>query len=478
MTSEVVVMNSLGVALASDSAATVNNGEGDKVFNSADKLFMLSKRHPVGVMVYDNAALLGVPWETIIKVFRRQLGNSRFATLEEYGSALIGFLDRNERLFPAALQDRFYLRSIETLFALLENRIEDAIYASFVDGTDPPPASSDIARQIINKERNSWKSEAEASCLAEGVGARLTGRFSGEISKRIAAAFGPFRIDSETMQALYELARLIVSKERIPSFSLSGIVVAGFGEDEHFPVMQSMEIGDVFEGRLKYRCCEVRRIDCDTPSVIVPFADGDMVNTFLHGMNPGFELRMTKEIADLVTNLPDAIVDAIADLTDEQRAKWKSQFRPESKKAIKSLIQKLNEQREEKHLGPIKQAIANMPKDELGFAAARLVSLNWFQKRMSLSTETVGGPVDVAVISKGDGFIWIDRKHYFRPELNQHFFDNYHFDQETNGASHDQGEKARKHKNARTREKSDGRSAGRTDRAISSPQSRPRRDAD
>lgn len=42
-----------------------------------------------------------------------------------------------------------------------------------------------------------------------------------------------------------------------------------------------------------------------------------------------------------------------------------------------------------------------------------------------LRQENVGGPVDVAVISKGDGFVWIKRKHYFRPELNQHFFDNY-----------------------------------------------------
>lgn len=31
----------------------------------------------------------------------------------------------------------------------------------------------------------------------------------------------------------------------------------------------------------------------------------------------------------------------------------------------------------------------------------------------------------VAVISKGDGFVWINRKHYFKPELNAPFFSNY-----------------------------------------------------
>jgi hypothetical protein len=39
--------------------------------------------------------------------------------------------------------------------------------------------------------------------------------------------------------------------------------------------------------------------------------------------------------------------------------------------------------------------------------------------------ETVGGPIDVAVISKGDGFVWIKRKHYFERDLNPHFFRNH-----------------------------------------------------
>jgi len=34
--------------------------------------------------------------------------------------------------------------------------------------------------------------------------------------------------------------------------------------------------------------------------------------------------------------------------------------------------------------------------------------------------------IDVAVISKGDGFVWIKRKHYFKAELNPQFFANYY----------------------------------------------------
>lgn len=66
-----------------------------------------------------------------------------------------------------------------------------------------------------------------------------------------------------------------------------------------------------------------------------------------------------------------------------------------------------------------------LPKDELAAMAEALVNLTSFKRKVSMETETVGGPIDVAVISKGDGFIWIKRKHYFKSELNPQFFANY-----------------------------------------------------
>jgi len=61
--------------------------------------------------------------------------------------------------------------------------------------------------------------------------------------------------------------------------------------------------------------------------------------------------------------------------------------------------------------------------------AEALVNLTSFKRRFSFDAETVGGPVDVAVLCKGDGFVWIKRKHYFKPELNPHFLTNYFQDE-------------------------------------------------
>jgi hypothetical protein len=57
-----------------------------------------------------------------------------------------------------------------------------------------------------------------------------------------------------------------------------------------------------------------------------------------------------------------------------------------------------------------------------------MVSITSFRQQISPEEETVGGPIDVAVISKGDGFVWINRKFYFDQKFNPHFLERYYKD--------------------------------------------------
>jgi len=54
-----------------------------------------------------------------------------------------------------------------------------------------------------------------------------------------------------------------------------------------------------------------------------------------------------------------------------------------------------------------------LPKSELADMAQSFVNLASLKKKISAGeSETVGGPIDVAIISKGDGFRWIQKKDY------------------------------------------------------------------
>ncbi len=87
----------------------------------------------------------------------------------------------------------------------------------------------------------------------------------------------------------------------------------------------------------------------------------------------------------------------------------------------KTTIDEIDNLMMERYTTSIYQAVRFLPKDDLAQMAETMVNLTGFMRRVSMSPETVAGPVDVAVISKKDGFIWIKRKHYFDMKYNHNF---------------------------------------------------------
>jgi hypothetical protein len=106
MTTEVAILNREAVALASDSAVTATiEANRQKIFTSANKIFRISYYQPVGIMIFGNAGLLQVPWDTIIKIYRKKLGKKRFNTIKEYTNHFINYLENEHSLFPISEQD-------------------------------------------------------------------------------------------------------------------------------------------------------------------------------------------------------------------------------------------------------------------------------------------------------------------------------------------------------------------------------------
>lgn len=66
--------------------------------------------------------------------------------------------------------------------------------------------------------------------------------------------------------------------------------------------------------------------------------------------------------------------------------------------------------------------VAMMPKMELIELAEALVSITAIERKATPDEGTVGGPIDVAFVTKHEGFVWIKRKHYFDPALNPRYF--------------------------------------------------------
>src|SRR5262249_30117043 len=127
MTAEIALMNRSAVALAADSAVTIETASGVKVYNSINKLFMLSKHHPVGIMIYGAADFMDVPWELIIKLYRERLDGRSFDTLSRYAQDFVQFVSEHTGLFPKKRQDEYALTSIHKCLREIHDRISDEV---------------------------------------------------------------------------------------------------------------------------------------------------------------------------------------------------------------------------------------------------------------------------------------------------------------------------------------------------------------
>ena len=152
-----------------------------------------------------------------------------------------------------------------------------------------------------------------------------------------------------------------------------------------------------------------------TYSAIVPFAQSEMVQRFMEGIDPELLNYLGFSTEELLFQFGREILVIHGLATDERLEKLRDVAR---KQVEDHFEQDVKEFRSRYFVDSIVEAVAHLPKEELADMAEALVNLTSLKRRVSLDQETVGGPVDIAVISKGDGFVWIKRKHYFDAELN------------------------------------------------------------
>jgi hypothetical protein len=93
MTAEIALLNRRALAFASDSAVTISDGENEKIYNSAEKIFELSRNVPIGIMVYNTMEFVGIPLDVLIRKFRAGC-DLHFQNAEHASDLFINFLEQ------------------------------------------------------------------------------------------------------------------------------------------------------------------------------------------------------------------------------------------------------------------------------------------------------------------------------------------------------------------------------------------------
>jgi hypothetical protein len=165
------------------------------------------------------------------------------------------------------------------------------------------------------------------------------------------------------------------------------LVFAGFGEDEMFPAQQSITFQSILDNRLRTVADDYVTVGSDGP-FISPFAQTEAVDTFLRAYHRSY-LGVAHQSLDSALN---------ADLDE----------------VVASGHRSLNENWErvcqEEFVGPMIDTIGGLPPAEIARMAEALVGLQVLRQLTQAETETVGGPIDVALITREQGFRWLRHK--------------------------------------------------------------------
>lgn len=389
MTAEVALLNKQAVALAADSKATFGSGMNIKTYDSVDKLFQLSRPHPVGVMIYGNAEFMRVPWEVIIKEYREQHGDAAHPTIEDWGHRFFDFAGQfhdfsmRDSELAVFTKTASFLRAIEA--SALVNRSLEPLIAD-VEARRIHPALEDLDEQEFRKHFPE---------LLEKYDDLLHSRIGDRMSKDIR------------LQLPQLLHRLAVAD--IETVARSGIVVAGFGGDETFPALINLESDGVIAGRLAVSTRSESQITVDHPADVLPFAVRNVMISMVHGVDPSFLDYSLTVFRDLIRANGDRLINEFAK-DDAERARLNLENAAMSDDFIRIFLDYLRDYIQDMHLGPFASTLQGMPPDEMAWLAESLVHLTSVKMRMSLGPEGVGGPVDTAVITKREGFKWVKRK--------------------------------------------------------------------
>ena len=198
---------------------------------------------------------------------------------------------------------------------------------------------------------------------------------------------------------LRKTVSFMFGKEWFHSADESGVVIAGMGEIEPFPSLFQYRVGTIAAGKLRYAKVGEARLG-SSDAVVVPFAQRETIDMIISGIHPRLRIKLIDDVNRWMLN-------------GGKNGKEKSPERIEKRK--KEFADYVRDEIEQRYDEPFMQAVSALPRQDLAKMAEALVNLTAFLMCMTADQyETVAEPIDVALLSKGDGFTWIKHKELVR----------------------------------------------------------------
>ncbi len=422
MTAIVGIINKQGVAFAADSAATHTVSSTRKITNHANKIFELSKVYPVGVALCGLLSFEGVEWEEIIKMYRKSIGNKPLDTVNDYARDFWGYVRTNilSRFTEEQVEDskyviqRFMKEAVEFAFKKEGKEVEKANDKEIID------AILSFAQMIEKQYENKGKAEGFKDYTYEDYMKYSSTHFEEVLKDLLNKESCPDDFIEKFSKALY---KVVISDTHV-YLTKSQLIFWGYGNNELFPSYHAYSVSLAIDGRLKLTYDTDWKVSDTKRSCVAPFAQTDVANTVVRGVDDTLRQQFYTQFNDSVSMIKEELLNGLeaAGAPDDLKKVVSGidvrKYQDLYKKSMDDYI-------DTNYVIKLLEMVGSLGKEDLGDMAENLVRMTCLKRHITTDEETVGGPVDVAVITKGDGFVWLKRKHYFSAEINHHFFERY-----------------------------------------------------
>ena len=389
----VCIINRNGIALAADSAGTFT---GNKMFyNSMNKVFALSKEKPYGAITYGSTAIYNVGIEQILKEFTIYLADKDVLDFYEIETLFVDFIKEKQEYYRFDGEENLLCSSlIKELVVDWGNKIKSII-------------NEEDSKQKINDILEALKKHIDESLRIENfdVSEYVHKKYASIFDLILGVVVPELRDYAEEKEFFWDLISQYFNLSlQIETSNSMGLFFAGYGQNDAFPKFIHLDIYTVINGQLKYRIKD-KFDESNNGAKIVSLAQGDVIMTFCKGISEYFINYIPQKVDEVITRKINSLQP---ECTQEQMQKVKANINGCGKE-IYDIIQSVSQ---EKNINPLLASVQLIPIPEMAMLAENLINITSLKRTFSLdgNQQTVGGPTDVAIITKPDGFSWIKKK--------------------------------------------------------------------
>ena len=400
MTSQVAITNFNGIAVASDTFASLSTSEGIKTMGNTEKIFELGSNHKVLILHSGNADINGVSNWLQLNEWILTLENP-LSTLQDYVDTYLNWSNTSRGLHIAESEAACMNACLNDHYYYLKYRIQrthEMLFEQVQQEDDPLPESEfefelqKSISMIIEEGQEYLESLKNYLNLSDNDAALALSKSGIEIRGKLDYIFSQYPLSEENYIGLSTQASLVLSRAQNMD-SDSVLAFAGFGVSEPFGGSIRVRLRGFYAGGLRAQVDEKFSVSPDgSKSTISHFAQGGAIYMFVRGYHSQIHTRTMELVESLVNqrieNDPGENVGV---------------------EIVNQLTEELDEYSQNNFVSPLLSTVEGMSTLSLADFAESLVGLQITSTFSQNSTATVGGFIEVATIDRAHGVVWRKR---------------------------------------------------------------------